>query len=568
MHSSPAAAEPDRAGASEPSAGPGLVSSGQAADAAPSSDAARRDAGRRGGGWAGLPFWGSVPVAVLAGLTLTAAFPPVGIWPLAMIGPAIFVVAIWGRGRRATLLLGVLCGAAFYVPLLAWLVNIAWYAWLALAVAESLIFGVLALLLRPLLRLRAWPLAVAGWWVTQEAVHDRWPWGGFPWGRLAMSQPNGPTAGWSAIVGLPALTFLLALVGGCLAYLAVTVLSRPDRRRALGAATAAVLAAGLALAGNLAWRWTPGPGPTAIVATIQGNVPHTRSLPNLLRATTVTQNHADATFALAARVHAGKLPAPDVVIWPENSTDIDPRYSPITYQTIAAAVAVINRPVLVGAVLQNPIRNAGQLWLPGRGPTQVYIKRRLVPFGEYIPMRGLLETFTSLPKLQPHNFTPGHRAVVFRIGKIRLGDVICYEVGFDNLVRSEVTAGANLLAVQTNDAGYELDWQTGETLQQLAMSRMDAISTGRAVAVASTTGISAIIDPNGRVLVHSRIWQRAELEARVPLVAALTPADRIGDLPEQVIVAATLLALLWSVAAGWRARRSRSGGPAGRTMVG
>ncbi len=172
-------------------------------------------------------------------------------------------------------------------------------------------------------------------------------------------------------------------------------------------------------------------------------------------------------------------------------------------------------------------------------------------------MRGLLETFTSLPKLQPHNFTPGHRAVVFRVGKIRLGDVICYEVGFDNLVRSEVTAGANLLAVQTNDAGYELDWQTGETLQQLAMSRMDAISTGRAVAVASTTGISAIIDPNGRVLVHSRIWQRAELEARVPLVSALTPADRIGDLPEQVIVAATLLALLWSVAAGWRARRSR-----------
>ncbi|MHB1818560.1 MAG: apolipoprotein N-acyltransferase [Streptosporangiaceae bacterium] len=524
---------------------------------APSSDAGRDAHRGAGGDWAGLPFWGSVPVAVLAGLTLTAAFPPAGIWPLAMVGPAIFVIAIWGRGYRATLLLGVLCGAAFYVPMLAWLVNIAWYAWIALAVAESLIFGVLALLLRPLLRLRAWPLAVAGWWTTQEAVHDRWPWGGFPWGRLAMSQPNGPAAGWSAIVGLPALSFLLALVGGCLAYLAVTVLSRPDRRRRLGAAAAAALATALALSGDLAWQWTPGPGPTAIVATIQGNVPHTRSLPNLLRATTVTQNHADATFALAARVHAGRVPAPGVVIWPENSTDIDPRYSPITYQTIAAAVAAINRPVLVGAVLQDPIRNAGQLWLPGRGPTQVYIKRRLVPFGEYIPMRGLLEDFTALPKLQPHNFTPGHRAVVFRIGKIRLGDVICYEVGFDNLVRSEVTAGANLLAVQTNDAGYELDWQTGETLQQLAMSRMDAISTGRAVAVASTTGISAIIDPNGRVLVHSRIWQRAELEARVPLVAALTPADRVGDLPEQVLVAATLLALLWSVAAGWRARRFR-----------
>ncbi len=171
-------------------------------------------------------------------------------------------------------------------------------------------------------------------------------------------------------------------------------------------------------------------------------------------------------------------------------------------------------------MLNHPLRNAGQLWLPGRGPTQEYIKRQLVPFGEVIPLRGLLSMVTSLPALQPRNFTPGHRAVVFRVGQIRLGDVICYEVGFDNLVRSEVLAGANLLTVQTNDADFELDGQLGESLQQLAMARIDAITTGRAVAVASTTGLSAIIAPDGSILTRSKTWQRAILEARVPLRTA------------------------------------------------
>jgi apolipoprotein N-acyltransferase len=178
---------------------------------------------------------------------------------------------------------------------------------------------------------------------------------------------------------------------------------------------------------------------------------------------------------------------------------------------------------------------------------QEYIKRQLVPFGEVIPFRSFLETFTNLPKLQPQNFTPGHRAVVFRLGKVRLGDVICYEVGFDNLVRSEVSAGANLLSVQTNDADFEIDGQTGESLQQLDMARMDALWTGRSVVVASTTGVSAIIAPNGALLTHSGIWQRAELEARVPLRSALTPADQVGAWPELCIIALTVLGLAWAL---------------------
>ena len=165
------------------------------------------------------------------------------------------------------------------------------------------------------------------------------------------------------------------------------------------------------------------------------------------------------------------------------------------------------------------MRNAGQLWLPGRGPVAIYVKRQLVPFGEFIPFRE--------PALHDHLAAVAaagqlHRRATGRwcsaIGKIRLGDVICYEVGFDSLVSSEVSAGANLLAMQTNDADFELDGQTGETLQQLAMARIRAIEFDRAVVVASTTGISAIIAPDGALLASSQ--HLAAGRARGPGAAA------------------------------------------------
>jgi len=507
-----------------------------------------------------LPW--ALAVALAGGLVLMAAFPPIGIWPLAPAGPAMLAVALWRRSLRASLLTGLVFGLAFFVPLLSWLVNVAWYAWLALAAAEAVIFAVLAVGQRVLLNLRAWPLAVAGWWVCAEALRTRWPYV-FPWGRLAMSQAGTPAAPWAALGGAPLLSFLIALVGATLAWVLLVPVRREGGRAALrrwalpGLAFAA--AAGLALAGALLPVDNPVPGAaTATVAAVQGNVPHARTLPDQLRESTVTANHADATEHLAAQVRAGARPAPDVVIWPENSTDIDPRSDQQTYDTIGAAVNAIGRPVLVGTVLHDPLRNVGQLWRPGTGPGQIYVKRQLVPFGETIPMRGLLKHITSLVNLQPHDFTAGHRAVVFNIGKIRLGDVICYEIGFDGLVSSEVNAGANLLTMQTNDATFEVDGQTGETLQQLAMARIRAVESDRAVVVASTTGVSAIIAPDGRLLTHSSTWQRAVLEARVPLISQRTLADRVGAWPEAAIVALTLLAFAWAATAPLRRRRAAS----------
>jgi apolipoprotein N-acyltransferase len=508
----------------------------------------------------------AVLISVAGGLATFASFPPVDAWPLAAAGPALLVVALTGRSLRGSFGCGLAFGLAQFVPLLSWLANEAWYVWIGTAAALTVIFAALAIGQRLLLRLPFWPAAVAGCWVSVEAIRDRWPYP-FPWGRLAMSQSVAPDVRWVAVGGAPFLSFLVALTGAMIGRAILAGLAPgPRRSRArLGPVLAAAVTAGLVLAGGLL-RVDPVAGaPTAQVAAIQGDVPRARNLPQQLNDTEVTQNHAAATVSLAAQVKAGQRAAPDIVIWPENSTDLDPFQYPFIYDEIGAAVAAIGRPVLVGEVLQNPLRNVGQLWLPGRGPTELYVKRELVPFGEYIPLRGLISSFSSLPSLQPVDFTPGRKAVVFGVGKVRLGDVICYEVGFDNLVRSEVTAGANLLAVQSNDADFEIDGQRGETEQQTAMARIRAIESDRAVVYASTTGESTIIAPDGGLIAHTGLWRQAALDARVPLVSYRTLADRVGAWPEYAIVALTVLALAWAAP---RPRRRRPGIQSpGRTAI-
>jgi apolipoprotein N-acyltransferase len=545
--------------------------------------AASRQRGRDAGGQPGLRLRWAFLVALAGGLLLAVSFPPVGIWPLAPLGVALLTVALAGRNLRASFACGLVFGVAFFFPLLSWVINVWWFAWTALALGSAVILAVLAIAQRLLLRLPGWPVAVAGWWVSLEALRDRFPFGGFPWGRLAMSQASAPTAGWAAVGGAPVLSFVVALVGASLGWLILSALGRRPVRhpedspasgpesgtgspppghpllRALALpALAVVVTAGLAAAGGLLPVDPTAGAKTAEVAAVQGNVPRARNLPEELNDTEVTGNHTRATEQLAAQVKAGRKPAPDLVIWPENSTDLDPFVYPVIHQQITSALGAIGRPILVGEVLNNPQLNVGQLWQPGTGAGAIYAKRQLVPFGEYIPWRGFVSQLTSLTGLVPTDFVPGHSAVVFRTGPIRLGDVICYEVGFDRLVRSEVTAGANLLTVQTNDADFEIDGQTGESEQQLAMARIRAVESDRAVVVASTTGVSAIIAPDGHLITHSGTWQQAVLEAKVPLITHRTWADDAGAWPEWAIVGLTALALL-AAAAGYRRGPRRSG---------
>src|SRR5580693_3177575 len=525
-----------------------------------------RDAGRpRGPARAPLRGRWALPVSLVGGLLLAAAFPPYGLWPLAFVAPALLIVALSGRSLRGAFTTGLVFGLAFFFPLVVWVINLAWFAWVALAIASALIFAVFSIAQRLLLNLRWWPLAVAGWWVAAEAFRDRWPWGGFPWGRLAMSQAGVPTQGWAAIAGPPALTFAVALVGACLGWLLLTAFSggrgTPRRHRLLPALALAGSVALALLPAALTLDPVPASAKTAVVAAIQGDVPRARSLAAELTNVElkVTSNHAAATDKLAAKVAAGQAAQPDLVIWPENSTDIDPMQYPPVYDEIASAAATIGRPILVGAVLQNPQLNAGVLWLPNKGPTTIYAKRRLVPFGEYIPFRSLISKITSLTQLQPTDFVPGHQTVVFNVGQIKLGDVICYEVGFDDLVRSEVAAGANLLSVQSNDATFEREGPTtAESGQQLAMARIRAVEFDRSVVVASTTGYSAIVAPNGQLVSRSGVWTQAELEARVPLLTYTTLAERLGAWPEWAIVAATSLALCVAIGQASTARRRRT----------
>ena len=515
----------------------------------------------------------ALPLALAGGLLLAAAFAPVGAWPFAVLSPALLVVVLYGRSLRGAFTVGLVFGLAFFLPLLAWVINVAWFALVALAVALALIFAVFAVAQRLLLNLRWWPLAVAGWWVAAEAFRDRWPWGGFPWGRLAMSQAGLPTQGWAAIGGPPVLSFVVALTGTTLAWTVLTTLTASRtggwragrwRRTAIAAVAFAATAGVSCLPAVLPLDPVAANAKTAEVAAVQGNVPRARGslAAQLNDELQVTLNHATATGKLAAKVAAGTLPRPDLVVWPENSTDVDPTQDAQVYDEIASAASAIGRPILVGAVLQNPLRNAGVLWLPGKGPTTIYVKRQLVPFGEFLPFRGLISKITSLTQLLPTDFTPGHQTVVFDVGQIKLGDVICYEVAFDDLVRSEVTAGSNVLAIQSNDATYEREGPTSEESgQQLAMARIRAVEFDRAIVYSSTTGYSAIIAQNGQVIERSGLWQQAELEARVPLLTYQTMAERVGAWPEWVIVAATALALCLAAAqaAGSRAGASQRG---------
>jgi apolipoprotein N-acyltransferase len=486
--------------------------------------------------------WVRPAMAVAAGLSLAAAFPPLGWWPLAPVAVAVFTLAVRRRPWRRGAASGLVFGLAFCFPLFEGLRPVGIDAWVALSIFEALYFGLLGAALALVTRLPGWPVWTAAVWIGQEFVRGRVPFGGFPWGRLGFSQAGSALTGYASLGGVPLVSFVTALAGS---LLAVAVLAVRARRSHAVAAVAGVVALGLV--GMLVPRPTSGRDVT--VAVIQGNVPRA-GLDFLGQREAVLDNHARQTHLLAARIRAGQVPRPDLVIWPENSSDLDP-YGDATARTVIdSAVRDVGVPVLVGAVIDagdgEHVQNRGIVWSPATGPGAYYVKRHPLPFGEYIPIfRGLLrKVITRFDRVG--EFAKGRTRGSLRLGPVRIGDVICFEVAYDGLVRD--VADAPLLVVQTNNATFG---RTSLPPQQFAMSRLRAVEHGRTTLVASTSGISGIIAPDGRVLDRSGEFTPDIQVRRVPLRTARTVADRLGGGPEWVLA---VLGLAAAVAAAWRTR--------------
>jgi apolipoprotein N-acyltransferase len=493
--------------------------------------------------------WAALAV-VVGGIAAAYAFPQAGIWPLAFVGVASLSWAVDGRRSRTGAWLGLLHGLAFFGPLLHWTgIYVGPVPWLALTVLQALFYGLLGAVLPRLQRLPFAVFWVAAGWVGMEFLRGRIPFGGFPWGRLAFSQAGSPLKWFIAVGGAPFLSFAVALAG---AAIAVAVLhARPFSVLRLApsiAVIAAVPLVGLALGPAL---HVDAGAPSLKIAVIQGSVPD-RGLQMGDRARQVLDNHVKVTRDLAARVKAGQAQQPDLVLWPENASDVDPFVDRSAYDEIDNAVKAINAPVLVGAILDAPSGkrwNAGILWTPQGGPGEQYRKRHPVPFAEYMPLRSLAETFSDAAKLVTNDMLAGGGTGLLNGGPVKIGDVICFEVAYDDLVRSSVDAGAQLLVVQTNNATFG---HTSETYQQLAMTRLRAIETGRTTVQVSTTGESAIIDPNGHTISASgALYEPATLTATVTPRSERTLATRLGAGPEYVLSTLALLALAWTLR-NWR----------------
>lgn len=497
-------------------------------------------------------------LALLGGLLTYLAFPRFSLRPLAVAGPALLLAAVYRQPWRRSFLLGLGYGLAFFVPLLVWLqTGAGTNAWLFLAVLEALFVAASAPALSAVSRLPAWPVWGASVWVLQEALRGRVPFGGFTWGRLAFSQDVGPFLPWASVGGAPVVTFLVAFAAGCLVVAAHRLIGARVRFSGASPPVAvgalAVAALPLAVAPLL-----PGPPPVARrvpVALVQGNVPRLGLASfDPRQQEMVIRNHVLATLSLAGDVEAGRVPRPEFVVWPENSTDRDPRADATVRALIEDAARQVGVPILVGAVLDRPdgeSENAGVVWDPVSGFGATYAKRHLVPFGEYVPFRDLLTPVFGRLELVGSGFVPGadDKAGALDVAGTRVADVICFEVAYDDLVRSSVRDGGEVIVVQTNNASFG---RTDLTHQQLAMSRVRAVEHGRSVLVAATSGVSAVIAPDGSFVDRSRIDTRDLLVHEVPMVRGRTLATRAGAWPELILAVVAGAALLAGVVAARR----------------
>ncbi|MDT5368461.1 MAG: apolipoprotein N-acyltransferase [Mycobacterium sp.] len=512
--------------------------------------------------------------AIGSGLLLCVSFPPFGWWYSAVIA---FAVLTWVLLRESTTPAGgfgygFLFGLAFNIPLLPWTGQLVGpVPWLALSAMSALfpgLFGAAAVAVR---RLRGWPIWFASLWVAAEWLKCTIPFGGFPWGVVAFGQTGGPMLPIVRLGGVPLLSFAVALAGFSMTALAVEVHrwshnrdDNPPRVLLPGLCICAVL---FAIAGTWPAVRHSGTGATndrvITVAAIQGNVPRLGLDFNAQRRA-VLDYHVRETIHLADDVLAGRAPQPQLVIWPENSSDIDPLRNPDAAQEISTAAAVIHAPILVGAVLQGPnysvdnpaSTNTVIAWDPVRGPGERHDKQIVQPFGEYLPWRSFFSLLSPYANRAGY-FVPVDGDGVVHAAGVPVGVTTCWEVIFDRAARESVLNGAQLLAVPTNNALFGRPMSE----QQLAVAKVRAVEHDRYTVVAGTTGISAIIAPDGHEVARTNFFEPAYLDKQVHLKVDVTPATRWAPIVQAALMvvggSALVVAILHN---GWFIRRLRPGG--------
>ncbi|MCV2394619.1 apolipoprotein N-acyltransferase [Actinotalea sp. M2MS4P-6] len=477
----------------------------------------------------------SLVLAVLGGIVTDLAFPGVGWWPLAPVGIALLLLAMGRDGAWWNALVGLVWGLAFFGPHIAWIDGaVGTVPWLALCVAESLfvaVFGAAWTWTRRgavIATAARWQVpAVAVLWTGLEEARSVLPFGGFPWGRLAFSQADSPLGRLAWLGGVPLVTAVVVALGALLAVAFARV-----RQIEIGLASGALLAAfALLTVGILVPLDSQAEDGRLEVGAVQGDVPD-RGLASFDQAREVLANHAQGSLALLDQVDPGEL---DLVVWPENGADFDPRTDPQTEAAVNEVTSALDAPLLLGTQEYPDTGgryNLAMLWDPELGPVATYAKQHPAPFAEYIPMRSIARLFSDAVDRVNTDMLPGTGVGLIpvdvpRLGRtVGIGDVICFEVAYDDIVRKAVTAGGEVLVIQTNNATFG---RTDESTQQLAMSRLRAIEHGRATLQISTVGVSAVIAPNGVVTQETDLFTAAQLVASMPLRSTLTPASRFGD---------------------------------------
>ncbi len=486
--------------------------------------------------------------AVVAGLALALTFPPIHAYWLLPFAVAAFFVVTDDLPMRRAWVPGLVFGGAFQVTLLWWLHVTGTVPWLGLSLTQTVWYAVLGAAVVPLRRLPAAPLWLAVAWVAMESFRCTWPAGGMPWGRLSYAVVDTPVAESLPFLGATGVSLVLALAGAALA----SAYRRGERPRLLPVAVALGV---LALASVPALApYSADPTDRIDVAAVQGDVPGDGT-DVLAHYRQITDQHEQETRRLAADVAAGRAPKPRFVVWPENSTAIDPFEDPQMRADIQGALDAVGVPILAGVVVDGGpkhVLNQGIVYDPLTGAGDRYTKRHPVPFGEYIPWRWLFGSHLAQLNHVRRDMVSGTRVEPLDVAGTRVADAICFDVAYDDGLYAQLSRGGRLVVVQTSNAMFI---HTAQVDQQFAISRLRAIETHRYVVVAAINGITGVIAPDGSVVSSVPARTQSYVDTTVGLYDTVTPAVRIG--PWLGRGCAGLVVLGWLLALGQYRRSPR-----------